>query len=168
MTVYIMQRYGIASSLHFCKTCMSGMMLFILHHCAIANVSRRSSKMMYAINVQNPATRHIWYIAKHFVVHAVMLNARRCIGILSVSFMLRIILSHLQSGNLSREVNIHIMKKVIAIIAIATIIMAIGCKCKQDPAISFDAGHNVHFNQETYVWESFVFPTNRTEGASSK
>lgn len=57
------------------------------------------------------------------------------------------------------------MKKIIAIAALASL-MLFGCKSKPQPSY-YDGGSTTNvimqteFNEESYIWESFIFSTNR-------
>lgn len=58
------------------------------------------------------------------------------------------------------------MKKIIAIAALSCLIL-FGCKSKPQNPSYYDGGSTTNvimqteFNEETYVWESFIFSTNR-------
>lgn len=58
------------------------------------------------------------------------------------------------------------MKKAIAILALATIIGCSSIDSKKDLEQTVSQSEVVQsaFNEEVYVWESFNFPTNRTSG----
>lgn len=58
------------------------------------------------------------------------------------------------------------MKKIIAIVALSCL-MLFGCKSKPQSPMYYDGKSTtnsimqIEFNKETYVWESFIFSTNR-------
>ena len=60
------------------------------------------------------------------------------------------------------------MKKIAVIMFIASLLAA-GCACKEKKTFSDQPAmtnviQSADFNQEHYIWEQFLFPTNRTTG----
>ena len=60
------------------------------------------------------------------------------------------------------------MKKLSCILLSLALLLAVGCqtdKVTYEKVPSQATMQSSSFNQEHYVWESFLFPTNRTTGA---